>query len=238
MPQLDELGFILAPTVRSRAYVQFFVEQDIKPQNAFLIPGEERGWDGPDTVEVTLPNRERPFLFRPGVPARTTAERAGWKLIELPDADINSAACVARLSLPDADILIYSGLSKALLKKQTLDTGVRFLHAHGGYLPHYRGSTGFYYSLLDKGKLGMTAIWINAGIDTGDIVARRWYDPIVGLAVDYVQDPVMRAQLLADVINERLQSGHYPVVQADGVHPLHFVIHPVLKNIALDTVRP
>lgn len=95
MPQLDELGFVLAPSFRSRAYVQYFVEQGLKPHSAFTIGGEEWTWDGPDTVEVALPDREEPFIFHPREPAKITAARAGWKLIELPNEDVNSPVSTA-----------------------------------------------------------------------------------------------------------------------------------------------
>jgi hypothetical protein len=233
MPNLNELGLILAPTFRSRAYVQYFVERGLVPGGALLLPGDESTWAGPAQVDVELPRRETPFTFRTGEPAKETAANAGWELSDLPNDDINSSDCAAFLKNVPQGVLIYSGLPKALIKQGTLDTGKKFLHAPGGYLPHYRGSTGFYFSLLDQGKIGTTVIWLNNGIDTGEIVARRWYEPKLNLDVDYVQDTVTRAHLLYEVIEQRLETGRYPSVDNEHHGPMHYIIHPLLKSFAL-----
>ena len=50
------------------------------------------------------------------------------------------------------------------------------MHVHSGKLPEYRGSTTLYYSLLEKNKVAASAIMINEGIDTGDIVYFKEFD--------------------------------------------------------------
>ena len=45
--QLDDLGIILAPNYRSRAYVQFLLQAGLGPSVAILLPGEEPLWNGP-----------------------------------------------------------------------------------------------------------------------------------------------------------------------------------------------
>lgn len=236
MRRLDELGLVLAPTFRSRAYVQYLVEQGIRPSVVAILPGDEWGWKGPSIIEMRRSQGTVPFAFRATEPARDTAAAAGWTVVDLPDANVNSAATIARLGAMDADVLLYSGFSKVLVSKQLIATGKRFLHVHGGYLPDFRGATGHYFGLLEQGGLGVTAIWLNAEVDAGAILARQWYRPTPGVDVDYIQDPVARAYLLGEVLNARLRDGAYPETDEPEVGTLHYVIHPVLKSLALRPV--
>lgn len=235
--RVEHLGLVLAPTFRSRAYVQYLQKAGLVPGVVLTLPGAEWPWDGPKDVRVPLGDGIEPFDFRPAEPATTTAREAGWPVVALPDADINASVTIDHLKTVDAEVLVYSGFSKVLLKQQTLESGKRFLHIHGGYLPEYRGATGFYFGLLEHGKLGVTAIWLDAGVDTGAVLSRRWYQPSPQLDIDYIQDPVTRAHLLSQVVSERLQKGSYPALVDAGASRLHFVIHPVLKAIALERAR-
>lgn len=233
MIDLPRVGLILAPQFRSRAYVQYMIEQGLRPACVLAIPAPEWAWNGADVVQMTLPGRDRPFAFRPGVAAIESARNAGWRVIAMPEIDVNAPANVQLFNSLDQDVLVYSGMSKVLVAKRTLESGKRFLHCHGGYLPDFRGATGHYFGLLEAGMLGVSAIWLNEEVDGGAVVARRWYEPDRGVNVDLVQDPVVRAHLLVEVLSEAARTGSYPAVATPHDGNLHFVIHPVLKAIAL-----
>jgi methionyl-tRNA formyltransferase len=235
---LDDVGLILAPTFRSRAYAQLLAALGLRPSVAFLIPGADADWRGAKTVEVALRSLDAPLRFEPGMPARETVAAAGWPAVELPEADINSAANVAAIGERTTDVLIYSGLAKALLKPPLLALGIRFLHAHGGFLPAYRGSTSFYYGLLKEKRIGVSAIWIDDHIDTGPIALRDWYDPQPGIEVDRIFEPLARADVIARVLLHRLKTGEFPATPQSGPGELYFVIHPVLKHLALRRIGP
>lgn len=233
MHSLEDVGLVLAPTFRSRAYVQMLAARDLRPAVSFLMPGEELRWDGDEEIVLRLRADAEPFHFRPGVPVRETVAAQGWPAVELPTSDVNAREAIAALSGAAIPILIYSGLPKGVLRKPLLATGLRFLHAHGGYLPAYRGATGFYFGMLDKGRLGISAIWIDEGIDTGPIVMREWYEPIAGIEIDRVLDPAARADLLAQILIHVRATGAFPAMSQTGAAESYFVIHPVLKHLAL-----
>ncbi|MBM3505705.1 MAG: hypothetical protein FJX65_17795 [Alphaproteobacteria bacterium] len=233
---LDDVGVILAPTMRSRAYMQMMEARGLRVSQAFLIPGADRPWNGPAEIAVLLPNGATPFVLRPGEYARETVERMNLPARSLPHADINHPSTIAALERSGPRVLVYSGLPKVLLRPPVLATGIRFLHVHGGYVPHYRGATAFYFGLLTEGKLGQSAIWLDAGVDTGPLLMRRWYDVTPGLSVDQVLDPVTRADLLATVLRHFADTGHFPAAEDSAEGEKFFIIHPVLKHLALRRV--
>ena len=85
----------------------------------------------------------------------------------VPSLDPNSDLVVRAVAECAQPILIYSGPGGVILRKQLFATGKRLLHTHSGILPHYRGSTTVYYSILNDENCGATAFFMDEQIDTG-----------------------------------------------------------------------
>ena len=231
--RLEGIGVVAAPTFRSRAYLQTFESLNLEPEVVLYLDAAEDQWSGAEVLELPLVSGKEPFVFRPGETARETASKNGWHTIEAGSDDINSEEVVRLIDDLDIEILIYSGMPRGLLRQPLLETGKRFLHIHGGYVPAYRAATGFYFGLLEQGGLGVSALWLDAGVDTGPIVAREWYPPIPGMDIDFVMDPAVRADLLGELMLHRLAHGDLPSMSQEGPSESFFVIHPVLKHLAL-----
>lgn len=230
---LAGIGLLLAPTMRSRAYAQMLASRGMKPDHVFLFPSQEAQWSGPDEVTVPLDDKGRVFEFRPGEPASVTVEEMEWPSTTLPNTNINDPVVQRILGDSNLSVLVYSGMNKAIVTAETLAGCPRFLHVHGGYLPDYRAATGFYFGLLETGRIGVSAIWLDEGFDTGDLVGRAWYPNGNGLSVDAVVDPVARADLLANEFDAWIVNGAFPAIPQTGEAENYFVIHPVLKHLAL-----
>jgi methionyl-tRNA formyltransferase len=52
----------------------------------------------------------------------------------------------------------------------------RMIHIHPGVVPYVRGSDCLFWSVLTRGRPGMSCFYMNAGIDTGDIIHTREFD--------------------------------------------------------------
>ena len=91
-----------------------------------------------------------------------------------------------------------------------------------------------YYSLLASNTVGASAIFLNKGIDTGDIVCTKEYKATFGSELlDLIFDPLIRADVLINAL-KKLKSNNYQVnQQQNNVGEDYFVIHPVLKHIAI-----
>ena len=92
--------------------------------------------------------------------------------------------------------------------------GLRFIHVHPGYLPHVRGSDGVLWSTLVRGRPGASCFFMVPGLDLGDIVDRREFEPLsfdlgahdrpddmtLYRMVFASYDPMLRARMLGDVL--------------------------------------
>lgn len=204
------------------------------PRLILQPPGDEAQWSGPHSIDIYL-GEGRSFRFAPGATCRQVADRTGIATVQLADKDVN--AVDFRTIAKGIGMVVYSGFGGVLIRPETLRSGPRFLHAHGGIAPHYRGSTAFYYSLLREGSMGATVLWLEPGIDTGPILARKTFSVPAGLDIDRVVDPVFRAEVLVEVLDQRRRLGAFPAGERleEGA-TTYYVIHPVLKNLALRRV--
>lgn len=72
---------------------------------------------------------------------------------------------------------------------------LRFLHIHPGFLPDIRGADCTLWSTLIAGRPSASCFYMSPGIDTGDIIMRRWLPPIMldGLSRVYDAQTIYRA---------------------------------------------
>ena len=150
---------------------------------------------------------------------------------------------VGSLSLPDAvaavrslapDLLVHAGagiLRPDLLATPRLGT----LNAHMGILPRYRGMNVAEWARLEGNPVGCTVHLVNAGIDTGDIVAVREVDTGSVHSVAALRAAVDEAQiaLLGRVVRFVVETGSIPHArtQAFDEGRQYFEMHPELKQV-------
>lgn len=99
-----------------------------------------------------------------------------------------------------------------ILKKPIIDSAPRgFVNFHAGKLPHYRGRSVINWAIINgEPEVGITAHFVDEGIDTGDIILQRTL--AVGWTETYgeVMDRVIAAfpTLVADTV-ELLHTGNF-----------------------------
>lgn len=235
---LNKVVVLAAFTPRSQAYLQALAQAGTKSlvvlaygpvpqpgetplQDALQVP-TRRAWQG-----VALPDLSESIQL--------TCKRAGWELLHCPERDVDALAVRAVLRGCAPQLVVYSGYGGQIVGKRLLDASAPFLHVHAGALPRYRGSTTAYYSILERRECAASAFLLRTGIDTGPLVAQRRYPlPPRGMDVDRVYDAAIRADLLLHAL-DRLRSGLGPTPQSQqtGEGHTYYVIHPVLKHLAL-----
>ena len=90
----------------------------------------------------------------------------------------------------------------------------------------------FYYSILDSGKIGVSSILMDEGIDTGEIIKRKNDPAPLGINIDFIYDPFLRANLLVDTILN-YNSLKKKKIENKKYLNNYYIIHPVLKYFAL-----
>ena len=233
---LSKVLFLAAFTARSQAYAQAMVAHSFRPEACLLFGDESAGFPGqtertnPQHAaigDITLPNL--------AIPLAKSCGELGSRIERLRVTDVNSVEIRNQVKAFAPSLIIYSGYGKQIIKGSLLELGVPILHVHSGWLPEFRGSTTMYYSLLKERCCGASAILLDAGIDTGPIVARKLYPaPPAGTDIDFLYDPAIRADLLIEAL-AALGRGCPLTPQEPGGNAgqTFYVIHPVLKHIAL-----
>jgi len=229
--KLPGVVLVAAQTSRSQAYIQALAAAGLHPEAVVLL-GPDPAPQTPAPGFASVPGLLLPDL---GQPVAATCSRAGIPVHRVPAADVNSDATMVLLRTLEPAMAIYSGPGGQIVAKRVLEQ-CRFLHLHSGWLPDYRGSTTLYYALLNGDPPSVTALFLDSSIDTGPVLARRSYPrPPAGLDLDGSYDAAIRADLLVHLMREYLDKGDLAaaVPQDHALGSTYYVIHPVLKHLAL-----
>ena len=131
-------------------------------------------------------------------------------------------------------IVVVSVYAGQILKSEILNLDKKYIHVHCGKLPDYRGSTTIYYSLLEANKAGASAIIMNEGIDTGDIILFKEYNfKFEPELIDLIFDPLLRAVVLVYALQFLAKNTKKTTMQRQSAGEEYFIIHPVLKHLAI-----
>lgn len=232
---LEEFAFIAADTARSKAYLQEMMRAKRLPAVCIVyakdfaaLQQEAAAYHaGKETEENRYFDRKRPLL--------RSLQEAGIPWIPIQNQDINAEEMADAIGALKQTYVIFSGYGGQILKKPLFQLGKQWIHVHAGLLPQYRGSTTAYYSLLQEQRIGATAIFLNEGIDEGEIILQKDYRlPQEEVDIDYIYEPFIRAQVLLQVLDRYVKNGKLESKkQSQAEAETYYIIHPVLKHLAI-----
>lgn len=233
MTYLEDTLLIAAHTARSQAYIQTLAAHGLMPSHTLLL-GEESQTSTPpsgpacELMGVLLPDLSIAL-------SRTLAD-CNVPVTYLKTRDINDPQVIDFICKQMPRLVIFSGYGGQIVKPPLIELGIPLLHVHSGWLPEYRGSTTVYYSLLEEGICAASAILLDTRIDTGPVIVRKHYPaPPLGTDIDLQYDPAIRANLLLEVLRYYQTHGELKVDLQQNICQgnTYYVIHPVLKHLAL-----
>jgi len=229
---LEKLGMLVCDSLRTRAYLQTMAKNQYIPKVVLIMEEIEAA---PRRFEVSF-NREMENLFNSHETVLETLEKVNVPYEICGTRNPNDAIVIEKIKAREEKYFIYSGPGGVILKKEILSLNKEFIHIHSGWLPEYKGSTTAYYSILKERQCSASAFFMNEELDAGRIIKRKWFKkPAPGIDTDYYYDPAIRAMLLKDVLNDYSSSGRFPEesINTREKGETYFIIHPVLKNIAI-----
>lgn len=93
-------------------------------------------------------------------------------------SSINAQETINTLKILNPDLVIVNG-TRIISKKVLGAINSKFINTHAGITPQYRGVHGAYWALLknDKKNCGVTVHYVDAGIDTGEIIYQATIEP-------------------------------------------------------------
>ena len=221
-----ELGIILTPSARSKAYIQKILKNKFSlSEIIFLNDGKIE----PDfeQEEIFESNRNG---FDISESVLSTLEKNNLSFKEFDFIDINNQELVNFIAKSNSDFFIFSG--GGILKDSILNTDKKFIHFHPGIVPQYRGSTCFYYSILKENNCGVTSFLMDKNLDTGDIIYQKKFKKPSHEFIDDVYDAHIRSETMLDVLNKKLLNKKKFKKQSKEGNT-YYIIHPILKHIAI-----
>lgn len=223
---LKRVGLMAVDSSRTRAYLAALANHALLPAHVIYLTG------GPGAEKRSFP--AVPY-FDNLSPALDTIKKLDLPCHIVDTGDVNSPEVVAAAQATPVDVLIYSGPGGAILRRGLLNTGKRFLHIHPGIVPHFRGSTTVYYSLLIAGNCGASAIFLDEQIDAGPVLATRTYPPPADrTTIDHGYDPSIRSDLLVQVLKDYQATGEFQArPQSTAPGETYYIMHPVLRHTAI-----
>ena len=226
---------IAAFTSRSQAYAQAIETQKITITGIITFGKKETV--STDKTDFQLKGTA---VFMPdlNIPLIETIHKNNWIHKHINSQTINNPTVIEEIQVFNPDLIIYSGYGGQIIDKKILEIGIPFIHIHSGWLPDYRGSTTMYYSWIKEKTIGVSAIVMSPQIDMGNILMKAQYPlPSKEINLDYLYDPAIRADLLICLLKEYYRKGCLPEGKIqnnrDGIE--YYVIHPILKHLALLT---
>lgn len=233
--KLSSVGLLGVDSSRTRAYLDALRTNDLVLEKSILLA------PNPESAGSSFP--AVPY-FDNETPALESLHRMNVPTVELQTHQVNDRETIDAVRDAKLDVLIYSGPGGVIVGRELLNSGSRLLHVHPGVVPQYRGSTTVYYSLLNDGCCGASAIFLDEQIDCGPVLATREYPaPEDRKSIDYGYDPFIRADLLIHVLTRYAQTGSFlPPQQSTEFtqgaefaldQETYFVMHPVLRHIAV-----
>ncbi len=180
-------------------------------------------------------------------------ERYADEVVRIPANGYKDPGLLTALSAAHPATVLFTG--GGIVPKSVFEIpGIKLIHVHTGFLPHVRGADVLLWSLLVRGRPGVSAFFMTPGLDDGDVLAARELEPLA-IPLDAASradddtlyralfsfiDPLIRADLLvADVLEpaadvERLEAT--PQDLDEGI-TYHFM-HPSVRSRALQVLYP
>ena len=230
---LEKFALLASDTARSKAYLQAMIREQTLP--GMCIVYSDHILKMKEEAENYKEDGQEQQYFDVNMPVLYSIYKSGISYLLVDTKDINSELMADTIQNLEQKYLVYSGYGGYILKPHLFRLGKRFVHVHAGILPQYRGSTTAYFSFLQEKSFGATALFLNEGIDEGEVILQEHYGiPKEKTDIDYIYEPYIRSRTLIKTMEKYLRDDRLEgQKQNSDSAETYFIIHPVLKHLAL-----
>ncbi|MFY9174492.1 MAG: formyltransferase family protein [Peptococcia bacterium] len=244
-----DFSILLVNTNRSKAYIQSLIRKGYIPKSAIVLQDNTYVLPEQDEVDVVYNKATKQSLVRKikGLDLSfdekehviTTLKNNNIEYCIANTLNVNSPEVINYVKDCPTKYIIYSGPGGAILRKEILGQGKKFIHVHPGWLPDYKGSTTFYYSMLIEDSIACSVIFLEEKIDSGPILFRKSFELPEDASIDYdlVLDPIIRTSTLIDFMQNIGDVIPAEEGYLNNNGDVFYIIHPVLKHLAILSQR-
>ena len=136
--------------------------------------------------------------------------------------NVNASQFINDIKKFNADLLVSMSFNQ-ILKSEIIELADKgFINCHAGALPFYRGRNPLNWVLINgEESFGITAHYVDTGIDTGDIIEQRKYH----IAEDDCYQTLLELAITecAEVLNAaitKLKHGDFKSIPQSDIHPI------------------
>ena len=225
--KLNNLAFLCAKNSRSIAYLQYLKKSNLLPSSIILIDTKKQ------YKNIYIKKNK---FFKNNLNIVNFALGNKIKLIKLKNIKINDKNCLKAVEKLDEKYIIYAANYGDILCKKYFELNKKFIHVHPGKLPEYKGSTTYYYEILEKNSISFSVIFQSQHIDDGRVILFNKFNlkNIKKKDLDHVYDPYLRSKTLVSAISQLKQKGKVSShAQSISGKNIFYIIHPLLKHISI-----
>lgn len=239
MPKTLPITLIAQDSSRLRAYLNAFTTTGTLPMRVITLQGRP---PSEETLREAKDCRYAEDFFDLSLDPEAFYAEHALPVLRTGAGNINHVEVYKALLKDDNTYALFTG--GGIVSREILSLGKELIHIHPGRLPDYRGSTCFYYSLLQEGTLNASAILLREQIDHGPIIGECSFEincrvtEKMNSFMDHVLDPYIRSELLRKVLAEFAKRGDVtrrPQPQWDGQN--YYVMHPILRAATVNRVN-
>lgn len=221
-------------TVRSQYYLQAIAANNMKVDHVVLYGNEKASLPGQIKEALESEAVDDLFIADLNENLKETCTKNDYPFTHIDVENVNHDLIYENIKSTNPDLILFSGYGSQIVKPKLIDLQIPILHIHSGWLPGFKGSTTLYYSIINDGKCGVTALILSEKIDSGNIVKKQYYPiPPPGINIDYTYDCAIRADMMIKVLKNYVDNENLDNLEQKEKGDEYYVIHPVLKHLAI-----
>tara|TARA_B100000315_G_scaffold259024_1_gene313268 strand:+ start:1210 stop:1914 length:705 start_codon:yes stop_codon:yes gene_type:complete len=223
-------NLIASDTPRTRAYIDQMIKNELLPKKIILL--------NKNSIAEKLKFRANPYFDNETELTKKIMKLKKIKIDRVNANTVNDIKCLKKITNSKESFFVFCSNPGEILRKEYFTKKKIYLHVHPGKLPDFKGSTPYYYEILKSKRVTFTSLFMSYKLDEGKVLLSKsyntnqlkYYDRTL---LDDILDPYFRSLTLIETL-KKTKLKKIRALEKNSKHYLnYFVIHPVLKNIAI-----